>query len=686
MLNKDLLKHEKKILELRDKIKEQGRNGKRNLEKEWFRNILFLVGNQWIVWNKSKRTWEEPKDLDQWIERPVTNKFASAYKTIKSLYVNRKPRTIVKPSSESEEDVATAKVGDALVDVLEVETGRKKARSIAAGWFTATGNCFKHSYPVVDEKFGNVFIPFEMCEACQAVVPPDQIEQDTCPKCQTKGQFVPAIGLDGKEIGAQKPKGKLCCDAPSPFEMFFDQEVEKWEDVKQVIRSKIKSIDEIKEMFPDFAEKISPDTTLSGQSEMLIRSLSYMANTGEITASNGTGTGKSEKGVIDYMYVLPTQMFPNGLMATIVSEVIVEVDTMDFFTDKDGVHYMPIDHCGADGVPGRLWGKTVMDDVAVKQLARNKLESFILTFIYALSGGKYLEPDGCNMDQPTGEPNQVLRYTAGPGGSKPEKMEGMAPNGILLQLIQQYDTEIEALAHTYDVMNGQKPAGVDTYSGLALLEEKATSGHSDPLSNWEAFDETHTKKQIEMARKFWVEPRKKTYENEMGSYETQEFTKADIQGGLDIQVEPGSTTPKSKAIENATILDLTKQGIVNAQDPKVNYKILEKLGQTELASGISEDIRDAAKEWNDFYNAVMENPDNPEMWVTRPRVGIDNEQIHLMDATSRAKSDKFWELPPQAQQIWVEHLGIHKANFDRQMAQQAEMQQGPQNPKKEVAA
>lgn len=693
MIDNKLLAKKDKILELRTKIKDQGRAGKRNLEKEWFRNILFLVGNQWIIWNKSKKKWEEAV-LDDWIERPVTNKFAASHNTLKTILTQKEPRTIVKPATDSDEDIATAKFGDVIVDVLNTESGRKKAREIASSWLVATGNCFFHSYYYVDKSLGQIFIPFEQCQnpECGAVVPPDEIENDTCPKCQTQGQFGKAIGPDGKQMGSLLPKGKLVCDAPAPFEMFFNQECEKWEDVREVVRAKVKEISQARDLFPDIAEKIVPAMTGTDQSEMMTKALAHVSNTGDAGASSaGSGAGASakvENVTIDYVFSLPSREFPNGVMATIIGDEIAELSTMDAYTDKDGVHFIPIDHIGANRVSGRLWHKTLLDDIAAKQVARNKLESFILTFVYSMSGGKWMVPEGCNMDDPTGDPNQVLNYAPLPNGPAPQMVPGLSPHQVLLGILQQMDTEIEELSATYDILKGQRPPGVDTYSGLALLEEKANSRHNEMISNWEAGDEAHTKKQLEIARKHFIEPRKKTYENEMGSYETKQFSKADLQGGLDIQVEPGSSVPRSKAIENATILDLVKQQIVNAADPKVNFKILEKLGQTELASGIGEDIKDAAAEWNAFYDAVVAAPDQPQTWLTRPRVGIDNEVIHLADAISRAKSDKFFEMPPNAQQLWMQHIAMHQMAMDQQMMKQAAMQGPAEKPgeKKEVAA
>lgn len=685
MIDKELIKHKDEILKLRDKIKEQGRAGKRNLEKEWFRNILFLVGNQWIVWNKSSKRWEEPKDVGKWCPKPVTNKFSAAHNTLKIMLTQKEPRTIVTPATDNDDDIATARFGDTIVDVINEESGRGKAREIASSWLVSTGNAFFHSFYYTDKSLGTVFIPFQRCNGCSEVLRPDAVENGTCPMCGGT-DIGEAVDQSGQQVGIAMPKGKIECEGFGPFEMFFDQEIEDWSKVTECVRSKMLSIDKIKAMFPDFEKQIVPEDNVGEQSEMYQKALAYVANTGDIVTNSGSNSeGKIENGVIDYIFVLPKGDFPQGLMATIVGSVIVELSPLaPFYSDKEGKPFIPIDHVGANRVSGRLWHKTLLDDIAKKQIDRNTLESFIMLFVYSLSGGKWVIADTANADDPNGDPNQVIRWSGAPNVPAPQLIGGVPPHAVLLQILELYDREIEELTATYDIVKGQRPVGVDTYSGMALLEEKASSRHMEMISNWEACDEAHTKKQIEIMRKHAVEPRKKTYENELGSFETKSFTKADLQGGLDIKVERGSTVKKTKAIENAEIMDLIKMQVINPMDPKVNFKILEKLGHTELASAIGEDVKDAAREWNEFADSVEANPNNPEAWVTRPRYGVDNEQIHYADAASRAKSDRFFKLPKSAQDIWIEHLSVHKGNLEREMMKQAAMQVEPQG--KEVAA
>ena len=665
MIDKELLKKKQIILDLRDKIKEESRKMKAPFIKEWYRNIQFLIGKQWIVYDRSQKKWTEAK-LEKWYPKPVTNKFAAAGNTLKTLLTQEEPRILVTPAMDTEESIASAQIGDSLIDVLQTESESEKAKEIASSWLVFTGNCFLGETYSVDKKFGETFIPFEMCQSCGKIVAPDEDSNGKCPACG--GELGKAISQDGKEIGRMFPKGKLSEEGISPFEIHFDQKLENFSDVQEVVRSKKVDIPLLEESYPSLKGKI--ETGDEGNiDETYSEALFGMTN-------SGVDGSKSSfpKGVADYLYKLPSSEFPDGLMATVIGSEIVELSEL-IYKDREDNRKIPIFHIGANRVPGRFWHKTLLDDVVPLQLKRNKLESFIELQTYTMASGKWLEPDNSNMDAPTGEPGQRLKYTPQGPGVKPEMVRGLPPPPILMEMIQQIDKDIEEIAATYDVLKGNLPQGLDTFGGLRLLTERAFSRHNEMIRNWERGNEESSRMQLEIGRLFFDEPRKHTYENENGSWETREFTKADLSGGIDIRVERGSTLPRSKTVEDDAIRTSIKAGIIDIRDPKVNYKVLEKLGQADLASSVGLDIKDAMREWKEFIDSVERNPETPEQWKIRPRQDIDNEIVHYNDAVSRAKMEEFFKLPPAAQKIWEEHIIYHKTILNKQMAQQAAMGQ-----------
>lgn len=674
-IDPELLKKKDAILKLRTKIKEQGRKGKRNFEPVWFRNILLIVGEQWINFDKTRRVWAKA-DFDDWIPRPITNRIFEASRLLKSLLIQEEPTATVRPQTDSEESIAAAQVGQEFLEVIEEECGKADADNIAASWNVATGNCFFTQYYYTDPSFGKVFIGMERCQQCGEDYGPDEVKGDTCP---CGGALGKAIDEHGNEIGMEFPKGRIKEEACSPFELFFDTNVQNFDDVREIVRCKRVPKEDLERMYPQIKGKLKKNDDSNsenggGLSEFYQKALSNL--NGQIYGSVDENTPS-----LDYMTVMPNEDFPEGLLATIIGDEIVELTELHYkYTDSDGTerHFMNYVHAGCDVVPGRFWRKTPIDDLAQKQFQRNKNESLLETQLMTMAGGKWLEPDGANMDAPTGIPAQRLKYTYQPNVPEPKMVNGIPPPPVMIQRIEQIDAEMERILGSNDVLKGNLPAGLDTFSGLRLLSERSYSIHNAMMRSREVAKQKRVRNYLAIAKTFFTESRRKTIENENGNWEMKEFSKSDLMGGVDIKVEAGSGMPRSKAVENAAIIDSIKVGLINPQDPKVNFKILQKLDQSDLAPSLSNDIKDAAREWHDFKDAVMGNPQDPSKWVARPRFGIDNEQIHMQDALSRAKESEFFELPPAAQQKWVEHANYHRTNMEAEAQKQAMM--GAQQP------
>lgn len=676
MIDPELFKKKDKIIELRNKLFRQGLAGKRFLEKWWYFNILLFSGKHWMEFDRRSNSWKEIK-FNDYKEYPVTNKFAVAHNVIKTTLTQKEPRILVKPELNTKECIATAEIADIVVDVVSVETNMPLMREIAATWGVSTGNAFFINYYEADgNKYGETFINYEKCLQCGAVHKPDEIAQadHKCPDCGAD-KFEPAMDEHLQAMGEMAPKGKLCCEVASGFEMFFNAEIQDFSNLTEIMRRKSVPIDIVNEQFPELQGKAKEDTAEATQDNgrQMLRSLAYSSPSGNSASWIGEGGDTVKNALVDYIWALPCKEFPDGLMATIVGDQIAELTELKYETGKKK-KFIPVVHFLNERVAGRVLGKTKLDDIAKKQIDRNKLEAYIILWVYTMAAGKWLDP-GTEMDTPDGDPNQVMQYTPGVDGTKPERVQGLAVNPSIYERLAQIDAEIEDLAGVLDVLKGDAPQGVKTTSGIAFLNERAVSRHNEMIDNWERALQQQTIQQIEILRQFGDETRTKTFKNDMGSWETKEFTNADLAGGLEISVEKRSSVPKSKALENQQISDSIAEGIIDVNDPNVRYKILEKRGQTDLMSNIGDDIKDAQREWKDFVDGAQ----------PRYRAGIDNEAIHYADAVGRAKSQEFFSMPPEQQQAWLDHVAVHKAALDAQMAQQSAMEAGPQPQQKKPA-
>lgn len=668
MIDKSLLKKKGRILELKKKCKEIGKDGRSIFEYSWMRNIRFFLGDHWITYSKSKRQWVGIEFGDNYTPKPITNKFASSINTVKSVLIQQDPRTIITPTENTDQDIATAEIGDSLVPVLARESGLKNTRKVAAPWLVLTGNVFIHNYYDMSSEHGSFFVPYDMCAACGSVVPPDL---NACPKCQGQN-YVKGVTPDGKEIGKFFNRGKLCSEAVSPFEMYFNQEITDWWNIREVVRSKRVPIADAKSYYPEIKETLSEDKPDDDSGDFWLRSLAFAS---EGSGNMGGGAGqKSPSTVLDYFHRLPDDEFPQGIYACLNGDEIAELTPLPT-KGKGDKYFLPYVYVGMHKVPGRFWHRTFADDLVPKQVQRNKTEALIELSIMRMGKPDWTVPDGSGVDQLTGEPGQVINYKPGLGGAEPKKLPGSEVPASNFKFLESIDNAFEDIAKTYDVLKGQSPSANIPFASLKLLEERGFSNHLDMIKNWEDGNTEITIQQLEIARTNFTEERTHTIKKDNGDWETKSFLGADLMGGVEVQTEAGSTVPKSQAAQQAAIREDLKSGIIDVSSPKVKHKILERLGHADLGSEIDEDVKDATAEWKDFVESVNEFPQDQAKWVVRPRFGIDNELVHYKDAVSRAKSPEFFLLAPEAQNYWIEHANIHKVNLDNEMmAQQASAQ------------
>jgi hypothetical protein len=153
-------------------------------------------------------------------------------------------------------------------------------------------------------------------------------------------------------------------------------------------------------------------------------------------------------------------------------------------------------------------------------------------------------------------------------------------------------------------------------------------------------------------------------------WEAKKLTNTDLKGKINVYLDEASVAPKSKAYQQLVTGQLLQTGLVNVQDPGVRLKILQLFDAPDLVEDLDIDIKDAAKEKEEFTQTGR----------VRPRLGIDNDSVHASEHRKVAKSDSFKLWPPQHQQVWIQHTAYHT----QQVQQQAKQQQ-QNDPKFQIA-
>ncbi len=189
---------------------QQFQYGRWAIEREWYRNILFYLGHQWIKYDSGR--WRT-EDLQEWVPRPVTNRLSASVNTIRSAIMSANPKFSAEPRApESDLSVSGARAARDILDILYVDSQFRAARRNMASWLVLTGTGLMGVDFSNSPEHGMVSVTGEQCVTCGFQAKPSEL-MDECPECQDHNW------IESTETSEDVPRGRLLTTSWSPFEV-----------------------------------------------------------------------------------------------------------------------------------------------------------------------------------------------------------------------------------------------------------------------------------------------------------------------------------------------------------------------------------------------------------------------------------------------------------------------------------
>ena len=650
------------LLEAKDRLA----NRRWLFEREWYRNILYYLGQQWITYEETMRRWRV-RNLPRWVPLPVTNRLASTTNVIRSSIAQIIPAFTATPTQENERSILSAAAADKYLEVIMQESGFRGARRRMASWITLTGNGFLLTEFDTSADTGTIQIPGERCMNCGAEIKPDEIPENMmCPKCGS-GDL-----REAPELGISVPQGRIRVSALSPFEVYVDTNIMELQDQPLVLQIETKNLHEVKRTYGKLADDVTGDSQYETGHHYL-HALSGMTQTGYGTgAAGGRSSDDVDESVTLYkLYCKTHKDYPDGIYIVMTGDQhLLEVKEPYPFKFKNTQRpFYPLVHIRYDDVPGRFWAKTPIDDLVPKQRQRNEFESLFQVITMRCANPVWLMPTGVQSTPLTGDPGIVVRYS-GTGGAKPERLPGVEAPSSVLAMIQQIDQDFEELANTFAVMKGKNPGSVRAASAIQMLLERGFGRYGSVFDNLEDAYEQWAVQALELWKQKAVFPRVQAVAKAAGSWQFMEFLGSDI-GEVDIRVEAGSTRPRSQASRQMLVGQALQWALLNPNDPEQKMKIFEEMGMTHLLPGAEADTKVVAEEnarfmtWAQQAVAALQDGQVPpevalpQLLATFPVHGspiIDHHPTHVVHHRRLALTDAFRSLPQVLQQLFIQHI------------------------------
>lgn len=496
----------KKLIAWVDANYTKSKNGRREYERQWYLNLAFYSGKQYVEWsnNEDKMITQPVRSIHT--PRLTINKIQPIIRTEQAKLTGQKPSVSVMPSSNDDADMFAATAGEQVWESLYTRLNFPNKLSRAAFWLSICGTSYIKTY--WDEN------------AYDAV---SQMDGDVC--------WQPL-----------SPFNILVPDMLEP-----DIEKQAW-----VMDIQTKPVQWIKDQWPDFFPNgVAP--TVAGVDDVL-----SAAKVG----IRGGSTNQPDSTVIKEVWIKPwaSPDLPEGGMLTIVSGKIVQA----------AVHGLPYDHketpfAKLEHIPsGKFYGISTIEALIPLQREYNRTQSQVVEAKNRNAKPQtWFREGSLDPTKITTEPGLMIPVR----GSAEYPQERVLPElpSYINVFNNRMDGDFEDISGQHSQTRGEAPAGMAA-TAIAYLQEQDDAYLSTSFQSIEQAIEKVARQSLVLAVAYWTLPRLIKATGEDGGFDAIMLRGSQIANSTDIRVESGTALPLSKSAKQAQVTDWMNRGLIPPED------------------------------------------------------------------------------------------------------------------------
>jgi hypothetical protein len=297
-----------------------------------------------------------------------------------------------------------------------------------------------------------------------------------------------------------------------------------------------------------------------------------------------------------------TKLLPQGGVSISIDDILISVYT-------DGV---PYDHrmypfTKFEHIPtATFYADSPIVDLSQLQKEYNGLRSEIAEAGRRMAKPQLIAPMGSIVPSKlTNEPGLVIQYKPGMAAPQPLPLSPL-PQYYLDQQDRVLNDWID-ISGEREVSRGDTPPGVTSGTAISYLQEASNQYLTPQFQSIEDGIEKIATQTIELFVQYVDLPRKIRTIGADGAFDTMLLRGADIASGTDIRIETGSSFAKSKAAQEARVMDMFAVGII---DQPAAARMLEIGGVQKIMDTLNVAERKAQRE---NIKIKMLTPDDVEM-------------------------------------------------------------------------
>lgn len=576
------------------------REVRKRIEAQWLLNVNFMLGNQYSALDSRGELVETGKRYF-WQEREVYNHIAPLIETRLAKFARVNCAVTVRPSSNDDNDVNTARLATKIIEATQQDNGFVKLFGDANYWAELTGTSF---YKVVWD--------------------------------------------ESERADGSAPGGVRIAVCP-PYEIYPDSlAAPDIESCRSIIHAKAYPVSVIRDLW---GVEVDAEDVSVLNADVDGESLRHGYG-GRVSKEI-----KSDYAIVIERYELPDAERRDGRLVIVAGDKVLYDGELPYVNAAEGKRGYPFVRQVALEQPASFYGRSIIERLIPVQRAYNAVKNRKHEFMNRLSAGVLAVEDGSvDTDQLEEEglaPGKVVIYRQ--GSTPPVLMSAGTVPGEFRDEEDRLLSEFQSISGISNLLNvsGATLSAISGYA-LSLLLEQDYSRLSVTTESIRSAVKEVCRKILRMYKQFVESERLIRISGDNGEVEVVAFKGSGLTSE-DIVMESNSEMVETPATRKNMVLELLKYGLLSDENGKISNrnraKIVEMLGFGNWEASRS-------REEMHIRKAAIENLDMSEGKKCEVEA-VDDHELHVEEHTACLVSGRD-VLSDKAKKLVNEHIRRHK--------------------------
>ncbi len=561
------LREEQDLTDFITRLWRSGKEAKRHHENRWAEHLAHFAGDQWLYWDQNLNSVGYGK-----ADEDVPHRVRLSVNVLQGFVEARVARLTQGqitwnsiPSTNDDDDRDRSEHHSRVVKFLWHDLGMESKWVQAMFWVTVCQDAFLQSGWDPDAGSG-----MSMDSAVA-----DGAPASDSPVGQLASQFSVDTQQEGWADKLELFEGANAADVVSPFEIIPDPDAESLEQCRFILRSRLRSLTDLLERYPQHAEAIKNLSRQGPEEEYDLYPNIYREHSGLTGGIDGTSaSGLGQPVLVHELWHKPTETYPDGIRAVVSHSLVL-------YNGPNPYKQLPFVHLQEVPCPGLFWGTGAFCQADQIQVALNTLVSQEMEIMETTCWPQWTatQSSGLREDTWIAEPGAVNYVTQLDHLRREDAPQIPA---YVKDLREFYHQMLEHIFGEYDVSRGEPSTQASSGRAITLLHEANERRIGPILTRLQTSLARFGTQQLRIASENWDQKRTIWVVGDTGERDYQTVSGGDLigpdagSGGLipfDIQVTISRRRSAALVMEQ---LDFAiKHGILNPAEHR--QEMLEAL-------------------------------------------------------------------------------------------------------------